>query len=1008
MPSESKQYTCELCKKIFTQKNDFMRHKNRKQPCITLTELQQMAQSKEKEKELETDTKSTLIRLFKSMLNILRDNEGLTGEKALRNMSYLIILKLIEPRFGNEIDIDGYNYDLSYIEDHLIEHHKKKLLEIVRFSNLVKELEDNVPTNIKFLWDDILSKHPATCNIFLRDKGFDIQRASTYKKLFDKLKQIPNTDIDVLGNAYEEVIQDIMTGKVLGQFFTQPLIKKMMVKLIDPQIKPDGTIETCGDPAMGTGGFLITYLQYILQQAKVKGIEPNWSFIKTQGLYGKELEPDTYQLAISNMLISSGHMFEEIERGDSIREPITRKFDNILTNPPFGIKGLKYDDIRDSLKAKYIPIKSDNAVSLFIQAIIYMLKINGKCAIVLPDGQDLFSKTNKTLILVREYLMKTCDLKAIYYLPSGIFTYTSIKTCIMYFVKKREGDKVLKTELKISKIQKVTGRNYKFSKTLQTTKVKFYDYNPYEDIKNLLVEVSIEDIANNFYSLNYTEYLQNEHNEEEEEEQRENGIEIKTLEEICDFLPKSKRPASYGEKQGRYPFFKSSPKITSFVDEPDYNQESLIIGDGGEPNINYGVKFSASDHCYIMQNKDNDVNLKYIYYYLLHNLNIMTQLYTGVAIKNISKTNIKNIKIPIPPLEKQRQVVEYLDFIYEKANKTSMEKINELRKLNEYCLNNQKIFGNNVVKTLGEICSIEIGGTPSRSKSEYYVDGNNLWISVRELNGGYIYDTKEKINDLGVQKSNVKLFNIGTILFSFKLSIGKTAIVGKSMYSNEAIAGLVSLDSNILDNKYLYYYLTINDFSKLGAGLLGNGSLNKKSLACLKIPIPPLKKQREIVEYCEHGNKLIEQLESDIKQNKELSQLFMSSVINSRNIEQSDSDLSNIDDTINVQDEILDEEIIIKSPKIKKEKTPVAAAANSDSEEEIVIKKRSPKKVEKTKTPITTDDDSEEEIVIEKPKKTKKPIIKVIDDKPIIKKKPEPKKKEKSKKPVIEENSDSD
>ena len=124
----------------------------------------------------------------------------------------------------------------------------------------------------------------------------------------------------------------------------------MMVKLINPQIHPDGKIDTCGDPTMGTGGFLITYLQYILQQATAKNIQPDWDFIKTEGLYGKELEPDTYQLAVSNMLISSGHMFEKLDRGDSIRVPITRKFDNILANPPFGINGFKYDEFQSPLK----------------------------------------------------------------------------------------------------------------------------------------------------------------------------------------------------------------------------------------------------------------------------------------------------------------------------------------------------------------------------------------------------------------------------------------------------------------------------------------------------------------------------------------------------------------------------------------------------------------------------------------------------------------------------------
>jgi len=152
-------------------------------------------------------------------------------------------------------------------------------------------------------------------------------------------------------------------------------------------------------------------------------------------------------------------------------------------------------------------------------------------------------------------------------------------------------------------------------------------------------------------------------------------------------------------------------------------------------------------------------------------------------------------------------------------------------------------------KTLGEVCKFDIGGTPSRSKNEYYENGNNLWVSVRELNSGYIYDTKEKITDLGVKNSSVKLFAKDTILFSFKLSIGKTAIVGNPLYTNEAIAGILSKNNDVLNNKYLYYYLTINDFSKLGSGILGNGSLNKQSLEQIKIPIPSLEQQKEIVEY---------------------------------------------------------------------------------------------------------------------------------------------------------------
>jgi len=848
----SKQYNCDLCKKVFNQKIDFTRHKNKKTPCISLTEIQEIIQTNE----VNDDHKSTLINIFKNCLNILRDNEGLIGEKALRTLSYLLILKLIEPHFGGEIDIDNYQYDFSYLEDEIIETHKKKLLEIVRFSKLSVEKEENIPISMKYLWDDILSVHPALKHIFLKGKGFDIQYQSSYKKIIDKLSTIPETDYDILGNAYEEVIQDIMTGKVLGQFFTQPLVKRMMVKLIDPQIHADGKIETCGDPAMGTGGFLITYLQHILEQAKVKNIKPDWDFIKTNGIYGKEIEPDTYQLAISNMLISSGHMFESLDKGDSIRAPITRKFDNILANPPFGIKGLKYDDIPNSLlKDEYIPIKSDNAVSLFIQAIIYMLKIGGKCAIVLPDGQDLFSKTNITLVAIREYLMKTCDLKEIIYLPSGIFTHTSIKTCVFYFIKKREGIDVLETKIKLSKTQKEMGRNYKFSKTHQTTKVKFYDYNPYESdgIKNLLAEVPIEKIASNSYSLNYTEYIK----DECDDEKYEDGIILKTLGEICTFLSKSKRQASYGENIGKYPFYTSSQICNKYCDEFDYEDDCLIIGTGGNANIKYSRKFSCSTDNFILKiNNDtldghqhqNAYLIKYIYYYLLINIDILQKGFIGVGLKHISKEYIINIKIPTPSFEHQQEIVKYLDFVYEKSNKTSNDKITELKELNKSCLRMQKIFGTNEIKILGEICEINQGN--SLTKVEM-IDG-----IYDVIGGGKIIGKHNTKNRDG---NDFTLTRVGDININY---------IDKPYYLTDNGFSLKSTKDYIM-TKYLYYILSL-DKDYLIDLYQGTAQkvISKTNLKSIKIPIPSIERQQEIIVYCEFNDFLIDQLEKEIENNK--------------------------------------------------------------------------------------------------------------------------------------------
>ena len=869
------------------------------------------------------DSKTLLINVFKNCLNILRDNEGLTGEKALRTMSYLLILKLIEAHLDKEIDIDNFEFDFSHIEDDMVENHKNKLLKIVRFSNLANEKEDNIPVNMKYLWDDILSKHPSTKNIFLNGKGFDIRHKSSYKKLIDKLNSVDlsKTDYDILGNAYEEVIQDIMTGKVLGQFFTQPLIKKMMVKLINPQIHSDGKIDTCGDPAMGTGGFLISYLQCILEQAKNKKIKPNWDFIKNEGIYGKELEPDTYQLAVSNMLISSGHMFEKLEQGDSIRDPITRKFDNILANPPFGIKGLKYDDFQSTLKSVYTPIKTDNAVSLFIQAIIYMLKINGKCAVVLPDGQDLFSKTNKTLVAIREYLMKTCDLKEIIYLPAGIFTYTTIKTCVFYFVKKREGTDVLETKIKVSKTKKETGRDYKFSKTHQTTKVKFYDYNPNEDVKNLLVEVPIEKIVSNSYSLNYAEYMKDEN---EEEKQYEEGVVIKTLGEVCEIEKNLKKyDTSYGKSKGKYKFHTGGERTDLYVDECDIKEMYIIqnrTNGSGKCNLYLDKNFSLAKQtiAYRALNKDENTT-KYIYYYLLFNKGILEKGFVGANHKNISKEYISNIKIPIPSLERQQEIVKYLDFIYEKANKTSITKIEELKQLNEFCLSNQKIFGKNVVKKLNDITTyksgkrLPLGHLLQDNKTPHpYIRITDIYNNSISLdNIKYItQETKNIINKYIITTDDIYITIAGT---TGLVGIIPDELNGANLTENAVRINIVN--KNEILQKYLVYEIHYNQQKELKTKTIGAAipKLSIERLMTLQISIPTLERQKEIVEYCDLNNKLIEDLEKDIERNKLLATKYLDLIFNSNPEIKTIIESKQIDN-----DEIETDETVIDSNESKK------------------------------------------------------------------------------------------
>ncbi|RIY23250.1 type II restriction endonuclease subunit M, partial [Gardnerella vaginalis] len=156
------------------------------------------------------------------------------------------------------------------------------------------------------------------------------------------------------------------------------------------------------------------------------------------------------------------------------------------------------------------------------------------------------------------------------------------------------------------------------------------------------------------------------------------------------------------------------------------------------------------------------------------------------------------------------------------------------------------------IKPLGEVCHVVIGGTPARRNSEYY-NGTNLWVSIAEMNGQIIYDTKEKITNSAISNSNVKPIPKGTTLLSFKLSIGKTAIAGYDLYTNEAIAGLIPISNQVV-NRYIYYLFSSNLIklsNYIGDKAFGK-SLNSTILReRVKIPVPPIPVQEKIISECE-------------------------------------------------------------------------------------------------------------------------------------------------------------
>ena len=161
-----------------------------------------------------------------------------------------------------------------------------------------------------------------------------------------------------------------------------------------------------------------------------------------------------------------------------------------------------------------------------------------------------------------------------------------------------------------------------------------------------------------------------------------------------------------------------------------------------------------------------------------------------------------------------------------------------------------KIFNKNEWKKvkLGDVFDLQMGKTPLRENKLYWDKGEYHWISISDMNFSekYISSTKEKITELAVKKSGIKIIPKNTVIMSFKLSIGKVKIVNKDIYSNEAIMAFIPKTNNYIDENFLYYSLKSvrwnEGINKAVKGL----TLNKTLISQKEIFLPNLAIQQEI------------------------------------------------------------------------------------------------------------------------------------------------------------------
>lgn len=174
--------------------------------------------------------------------------------------------------------------------------------------------------------------------------------------------------------------------------------------------------------------------------------------------------------------------------------------------------------------------------------------------------------------------------------------------------------------------------------------------------------------------------------------------------------------------------------------------------------------------------------------------------------------------------------------------------------------------------SMGELFDLQMGKTPSRNNPDYWGTSDNKWISIADLSkcGKYICETKECISDDAVEDSGISKIPANTVVMSFKLSIGKTAITAEEMYSNEAIMSFRDKYKTELMPEYIYYLLLAHDWDEGTNKAVMGKTLNKATLSRVEVRIHSIDKQAEIVEVLNKAAAIIEARQQQLQKLDEL------------------------------------------------------------------------------------------------------------------------------------------
>lgn len=337
---------------------------------------------------------------------------------------------------------------------------------------------------------------------------------------------------------------------------------------------------------------------------------------------------------------------------------------------------------------------------------------------------------------------------------------------------------------------------------------------------------------------------------------------------------------------GMYPVYSSQTLnfgILGYISSYDYEGAMLTWTTDG---ANAGTvflrcgQFNCTNVCGILQLK---LKLHYSLALLNYSVSHATEFYKRPDTNGakIMSNEMARICIVIPPLSEQILIAQYLDSrtqIIDAKIQLLQDKSTALFELRKSVIHqavtkglpteHQMAKGSSIpqgwkMKRIKEFCSYESGDTPDSGTRAYYADDSSgmPWLTIRDLGAKIVYSSKNHISTAGIKSKNMRLQKAGTLMMSFKLSLGITSIAGVDTYTNEAIASFKNLY-----NPYWYYALNVFTTANAKENIYGAGLLNKTLLLNAVALVPPPQEQILIAQYLDARTSIIDESIATIKE----------------------------------------------------------------------------------------------------------------------------------------------